>query len=426
MRPAAWLAIDTATDTAGVGVCIDDALVFERSWTSRRRHTRELAPAVAEALREAGTRPADLAGIAVAIGPGSYTGLRIGLSLAKGLALGAADHTADGRPLPVVGVPTLDIVAEPLSPASAARSAPLWAVLEAGRGRVLAARYPARGDGAGWPDPRALAVQTVAELAAAIAAGDWVAGELTADARAALAAAGATVLPPAAGLRRPSWLAHLGRARLAAGVESDAARLAPIYAGGDPTPGAGAPSAAGRPPDADRAAGVAAAAPPPAVRRMAAGDVAAVAALYRRAFTPPLDADHFARELANPIADYVVAIGDDGALAGFAGLWQQLDEAHVMTIAVEPRLRGRGIGGRLLAALVEAAAARGLVQLTLEVRTGNAPALALYRRFGLVATGRRPRYYADTGEDALILTSPPLADPAWRALAAGQGVRWEA
>lgn len=401
MTPA-WLAIDTATDAAAVGVSIGERVVFERCWTSRRRHTAELAPAVAEALRAAALAPADLDGIAVAIGPGSYTGLRIGLSLAKGLALGVAERTADRRPLPIVGVPTLDIVAAPLSPPSAARPAALWAVLEAGRGRVIAARYPPPGGDDGLPDAAALAVQTVAELAGRVAAGDWVAGELAPAARTALAAAGARVLPAAAGLRRPGWLAHLGRARLAAGGLPDGTRLSPIYSGGEPTPG---------PPEV-------------AVRPMATGDAVAVAALYGRSFAVPLDAAHFERELGNPAADYVVAAAADGAVVGFAGAWQQVDEAHVMTIAVEPRRQGRGIGARLLAALIETAAARGLSRVTLEVRTGNAPAIALYHRFGLAEAGRRPRYYADTGEDALIMTSPPLDDPDWRALAAQHGVRW--
>jgi len=200
---------------------------------------------------------------------------------------------------------------------------------------------------------------------------------------------------------------------LAAGGLPDGARLAPIYSGGEPTPG---PSA-GRRTDAPRA-------PDVVVRPMAADDVAAVAALYGRSFAVPLDAAHFERELGNPVADYVVAAAADGAILGFAGAWQQVDEAHVMTIAVEARRQGGGIGGRLLAALIEAAAARGLRGVTLEVRTGNAPAIALYHRFGFAAAGRRPRYYSDTGEDALIMSSPPLDDPDWRALAARQGVRW--
>jgi len=380
-----WLAIDTATDMAGIAVCRAERVVSERTWSSRRHHTRQLAPAVADALAEAGIGVADLEGIAVAIGPGSYTGLRIGLSLAKGLSLGAAHARPGGRPVAVIGIPTLDIVAAPLSPPEGVRMVPLWAVLEAGRGRVIAARYGADGGGSDRPDARTLVVWTVDDLVHRVAPGDWVAGELSAEARAALEATGARVLPAAAGLRRPGWLAHLGRQQLHHGPPPDMAALSPIYSGGQPAP-----------PPLPSAAVV--------VRPMIADDVAAVTQLHDRAFMRVLDAQHFSRELTNPIATTVVAVLGDGPIVGFAGLWRQVDEGHVMTIGVEPRLQSRGIGGRLLARLVDIAAADGLAALTLEVRDGNAAAQALYRRFGFEVVGRRPRYYSDTGEDALIMT----------------------
>ena len=81
---------------------------------------------------------------------------------------------------------------------------------------------------------------------------------------------------------------------------------------------------------------------------------------------------------------------------------------------MEPAARRRGLGRRLLLLALQAGRKMGMQKAILEVREGNAPALALYRASGFVRTGRRPRYYADTGEDALILECP-LAEPAARA-----------
>ena len=223
-----WLGIDCATDVAGLALAAEDRLLEEQHWSSRRRHTRELGPALEAMLSRQALGASDLGGIAVAIGPGSYTGLRIGLALAKGLAMGAD--------LPIVGVPTLDILAAALSAPACPRALPLWALLQAGRGRVVAACYPVVELGLGrrpaaWPDPRALSVMRVEDLAHAAEAPAWVAGELDAATRRQLDAPGLLLLPPAACLRRASWLATLGRRWAAAGGADDPASLAPIYPG---------------------------------------------------------------------------------------------------------------------------------------------------------------------------------------------------
>ena len=224
------LAIDTATRLISLALHDGHTLAAESTWQTDQFHTAELAPQTALLLRRAGVEPGQLQAIAVAIGPGSYTGLRIGLGFAKGLSL------AQGVPL--VGVPTLDGLMRAQPP----RGERALAVLQAGRGRVSAARYRWdtrrlrwEADGAtrllGWP---ALA----AELAAEADGTDplYLAGEIDAAGLELLRGLKGKVrlASPAQSLRRAGYLAEIGWERLRAGSPDDSSRLAPIY-GASPT-----------------------------------------------------------------------------------------------------------------------------------------------------------------------------------------------
>ena len=136
------LAVDTSTRTVGVALYDGSQVLSESVWTSRDYHTVELAPAVARVLARAGIAVANLQALAVATGPGSFTGLRVGLALVKGLSLAA--H------LPVLGIPSLDVLAEaqPVKvrrlcyPAGGARAA--RGRLVPGQLRKVAAHRPGR------------------------------------------------------------------------------------------------------------------------------------------------------------------------------------------------------------------------------------------------------------------------------------------
>jgi [ribosomal protein S18]-alanine N-acetyltransferase len=112
-------------------------------------------------------------------------------------------------------------------------------------------------------------------------------------------------------------------------------------------------------------------------------------------------------EPAGSDRSYLVA-RDEGGVVGFAGVLLQPPDAHVTTIAVHEAARGRRVGTRLMLVVARQAAAAGADNLTLEVRAGNVPAISLYRRFGLVPVGVRPGYYADIGEDALVMWAHDL------------------
>lgn len=101
----------------------------------------------------------------------------------------------------------------------------------------------------------------------------------------------------------------------------------------------------------------------------------------------------------------------DGVVVGYGGVMYVLPDAHVTTLAVDPSAQRRAIGTRLLVALARAAVAKGATALTLEVRTSNEPAQALYRRFGFAPAGVRKGYYADTGEDAIVMWAHDVDAP---------------
>lgn len=211
------LAIDTSTQWIGLALYDGAQVNAETLWLARSRHTVELAPAIQALLQRCGQTPAQLTAIAVALGPGSFTGLRIGLALAKGMAL--ALH------IPVIGVPSLDAlaVAQPLS------DLPMAAVLQAGRKRLAVAWY-ANLDGQ-WLAREDAKVTTVAELSASIHKPTLVVGELSAEDRQLLARKRVNVhlASPAQSLRRPSYLAELGWKRWQAGQVDEPIALAPIY-----------------------------------------------------------------------------------------------------------------------------------------------------------------------------------------------------
>jgi ribosomal-protein-alanine N-acetyltransferase len=147
---------------------------------------------------------------------------------------------------------------------------------------------------------------------------------------------------------------------------------------------------------------------------MGVDDVPAVLDIERASFTTPWPPEAFQQELRhNRLARYVVA-RQSGAVVGYAGVWLMVDEAHITTFAVHPDWRRQGIGRRLLLAMIGLAEDLGAVRMTLEVRVSNEAAQALYSEHGFAIAGRRERYYTDDGEDAYVMTTPPLTSAAMR------------
>jgi ribosomal-protein-alanine N-acetyltransferase len=149
------------------------------------------------------------------------------------------------------------------------------------------------------------------------------------------------------------------------------------------------------------------------VREMTASDVASVRALEVSSFDEPWSERVLRDEIAAPGRSYVVAEDPVGRVVGYAGLLVAAGEAHVMTIAVDPEHRGRGIGTRLMLAVARAGLEAGAEHLTLEVRDGNESARRLYERFGFRPAGMRRNYYRDG--DAVVMWALDIADADYRA-----------
>lgn len=140
-------------------------------------------------------------------------------------------------------------------------------------------------------------------------------------------------------------------------------------------------------------------------------DAEHLAALEAQIFADAWDAPRFAELLAQ---DRFLAVGvaRGTELGGYVTAYSIEGEAEIVNVAVRPDLRGRGVGARLMRFFLERAGAVGIARVFLEVRAGNVAALALYARVGFVRVGARKRYYADSGEDALVLAWSGPEDPA--------------
>jgi tRNA threonylcarbamoyladenosine biosynthesis protein TsaB len=212
------LAIDTATRYASLALHDGGCVRAEITWQMSDRHTVELMPRIAWMLEQTNATARDLTGLAVSIGPGSFTGLRVGLAIAKGLALANA--------IPIAGIPTLDVIAR----AQVVTSGGLVAVLQAGRGKLVMMRYRrARGE---WRSRGQATLTTIEHIGAEWDAPTWLCGELDAAERESICARlgdRVRLVDPARSLRRAGFLAELGWRRLRAGNADDVDTLKPIY-----------------------------------------------------------------------------------------------------------------------------------------------------------------------------------------------------
>jgi len=210
------LAVDTSTTQVGIALYDGAQVVGEFAWRSSQRHTVELAPAISDLLARCGLTMDDVTALGVALGPGSFTSLRVGLALVKGLAL--------SRQIPIIGIPTLDILARAQHPSEL----PLAVAIQAGRSRFALGWYKSSKDG--WQAQGGERIATLDEINAEVQSPFIVCGEFSVDERQRLSDnENIQLASPSLSVRRPAILAELAWARWEAGDVDDSASLAPIY-----------------------------------------------------------------------------------------------------------------------------------------------------------------------------------------------------
>jgi tRNA threonylcarbamoyladenosine biosynthesis protein TsaB len=361
------LALDTAGSACSVAVADGDRLLAARRQDMRHGHAEALMPMVDAAMREAGLAASELDAVAVSLGPGGFTGIRVGLAAAHGIALAAGAR--------LIGVSSFAAVAAPLG-------GQLLVAIDSRRADLYVQLLnPDSEPGAVTPDRLAEWLTAHGVSGAVAVAGD--AAEAAAEALPGRAHALPATAPDARGV--------LAAARK---ILAD---------GADPTP----PRALYlRPPDVSFAA-------PKPPRRPSGQRItnlpltasAALALLHRTCFPDdPWDAAAMSRVLTLTGCFGRLA-WEGGEPCGFVVARDLGDECEILSIGVEPAVRRRGTGARLMRAALAEARRRDIPSAVLEVAADNAAARQLYERLGFIRVGYRPRYYRrPTGlADALIL-----------------------
>ncbi len=381
------LAVDTCGPSGSVALGRQtgrDLEILGETALEGRSYSATLIAAVADLLTTAGAAVTDLGGIVAVNGPGSFTGVRVGLSAVKGLA--------EGAQIPVAAVSRLMVLARKAAVPSAA--------LDAHRGEVFLrvervgrdAEEMLAGPGEmALINPVPVRIAVCDDAAAAMLAAAWPQTQLV-----------RVAAPLASDAMRP------GEAMLAAGLAQDLALLDGHYLRRSDAEIFG-PANMTQSPVSPRRAQTMSSQFAINIRPVAESDVGSVVkiadGLYaaphwpRETFVSMLSGEFAARRMALVAAD-----AHSGEAIGFTVASLVAPEAELESIAVAEAYQRRGIGRQLLVALVAALRHAGIEALHLEVRASNQPAIGFYGSLGFSRAGRRSRYYADPVEDAVLMT----------------------
>lgn len=369
-------AVDTSTSAATAAIMEDGRLISEYILNINRAHSQKIMGIIQELFSKSGVKPAEIDLYACSAGPGSFTGLRIGASIIKAMA-----QTFDK---PIVGVPTLDALAFNLYNCAGI----VCPMLDAQRGTVYSSLYSYNsGRLTKLEDLRVILIEDLIQLVKDKAVPTTFLGDgaiifeesLKKGLGSYQVAPAGSLLPRASSCARMALemyergsfdnynsfrLTYIRRSQ--AEVEYDKKNIIELQS-------------------------------------MSFHDIDRVTEIENLCFASPWSRESFESELLqNNLARYIVA-KLNGKVVAYGGMWIVLDEAHITNIAVHPSFRERKIGEKLVREMLRRAKESKAERITLEVRTSNAAARKLYEKLGFKDSGTRKDYYADTGEDAIIM-----------------------
>ena len=400
------LALDTTTAAGGVALW-DDGVMHAATGDPARKHGARLPGDVLDLLAAHSKELRDVSRFAVVSGPGSFTGLRVGMAAIQGFAM------ATGRS--VVPVTTFDAIFEGWRQHGDQARPIVVACQDAQRGDLFLAVSDTSAPGAAGQvliDPRVVDPATAAALVATRL--DRARVVLIGDAVARHADLFGAHLPDVP-QRPPAEPLAASAARLAAREDAGAvppSALQPLYLrrpdvelARDRRAGREASSSA------DRRAGASGSESTFVIRRATGQeDLSAVDGLQQLTFTNPWGAEAIRWELEHTeVARLYLMTAPTGVLVAYCACWMVADEVHINSLAVDPAWRRQGLARRLLRHVFRDTVRDGAASATLEVRQSNDAARALYAGLGFAVEGRRRDYYQQPREDALILWHRTLA-----------------
>lgn len=368
------LALDSSGLAASVALVNKDKVLGEFFLNHKKTHSQTLMPLLEGLLKELDFDKKDIDCVAVTKGPGSFTGLRIGMGTAKGLA------TALGKKM--VTVSTLDVIAYNLAEFRGI----IVPVMDARRNQVYFSVYHSDGKSIErlW-DYDAKDIKEVLDIVSNITDDAVFLGDGAEVFREEIENAGFSIANPTRIIQRAACLGRLALKEAEAGhfVEPGEAELMYLRK-----------SQAERELE-ERKNNV-------IYRPIQEGDIDSMVEIEKKCFKIPWSKKMIEDDYKNGLTYYIMC-EKAGKVVGYIGMWHVINEGHITNIAITPEEQGKGLANGLMKEMIRLAKEKEMIGVTLEARVSNTRALKLYEKYGFKSEGLRPDYYADNHESAVIM-----------------------